>query len=135
MPKARPAALNALSSLSLSLSPVRSHVLTSGTHEAMAMQRPDLNGPPPKIFSRSFAKKPFLKKTKEGGMGHDVTSRGLYVTNRGGVRGHSPPSFSRTTGTYKSPSEAVFIVAIFLSLFSVFILSGGCGPRRWPDLS
>ena len=33
------------------------------------------------------------------------------VTNRGGVRGASPPAFTRTTGTSKSPSEAVFIIS------------------------
>ena len=44
----------------------------------------------------------FLKKTKKGGMAHDVT-------NRGGSGGASPPAFTRTTITSKSPSEAVFI--------------------------
>jgi len=46
--------------------------------------------------------KSFLEKTKKGGMARDVT-------NRGGVRGASPPAFTRTTITSKSPSEAVFI--------------------------
>jgi len=51
--------------LSVSCLSIGCHVLTSGTHEDAGHQRPDLNGPPPKIFSRSFAKNLFLKKTRK----------------------------------------------------------------------
>ena len=54
---------------------------------------------PPKIFSHSSV----LEENKE---------RGWPVTSptEGGSRGASPPAFTRTTGTSKSPSEAVFIM-------------------------
>jgi len=63
-----------------------------------AMQQPDLNG---KIFSRSFAKKLFLKKTNKGGMGPDVT-------NRGGVRGGIPPGIHKYHRQLQKPGQSCF---------------------------
>ena len=53
----------------------------------------------PKIFS--------CEKTKKGGWARDVTTEG-------GAGGASPPPFTRTTITSKSPSEAVFITLVTL---------------------
>ncbi len=62
----------------------------------------DLNGPSPKIFSRSFAK--IFSETPY------VTRKPVTSPTEGGSGGASPPAFTRTTGTSKSPSEAVFIM-------------------------
>ena len=55
------------------------------------------------VYFPANSPKNFLEETKKEGMARDVT-------NRGGVRGGIPPAFTRTTGTSKSPSEAVFII-------------------------
>ena len=52
-------------------------------------------------------------------MGRDVKRKGEWarvVTNRGGSGGASPPAFTRTTITSKSPSEAVFMFCLSVSL-------------------
>jgi hypothetical protein len=48
--------------------------------------------------------KSFLEENKERG-----NEPARDVTTEGGSRGASPPAFTRTTITSKSPSEAVFI--------------------------
>ena len=97
-PKARQPLLSCLLS--------RSHVHTSGTKPAICGFFSFLTVDPPKIFSRSFAKKLSWRKQRKGEW--PVTARD--VTNRGGVWGGHPPPFARTTSTSKSPSEAVFIL-------------------------
>jgi len=85
----------------------RSHVHTSGTKPAVCLLGflvIVLNGQPAKYIFPLIRQKAFCKKTKKGGMAHDVT-------NRGGSGGASPPAFTRTTITSKSPSEAVFIIS------------------------
>jgi len=62
-----------------------------------------LNGQSAKNMFPLIRQKLFLKKTKKGGWARDVTTEG-------GSGGASPPAFTRTTITSKSPSEAVFIV-------------------------
>ena len=84
-PKARQPLM--LSCLSLSVR----HALTCLQVELLRMrtwQQPDLNGPPPKIFSCSFA-----KIFSETPIRHQ---RACDVTNRGGVRGGIPPRHSHT---------------------------------------
>jgi len=73
------------------LSPVSCPLLTCLQVELLRMRTkatPDLNGPPPKIFSCSFA-----KIFSETPIRHQ---RACDVTNRGGVRGGIPPRHSHT---------------------------------------
>jgi hypothetical protein len=67
-----------------------------------ARQRPDLNGPPAKKNSR-----------KKGRVANNILFLGDVPPprrhHRGGVRGAFSPTFTRTTSTSKSLSEAVFI--------------------------
>jgi len=54
------------------------------------------------LLIRLDSPKIFSWENKERGRARDVTTEG-------GSEGASPPAFTRTTGTSKSPSEAVFI--------------------------
>ena len=62
-----------------------------------------LNGQPAESTFPLIRQKTFLKKTRKG-------EWPLTSPTEGGSGGASPPAFTRTTGTSKSPSEAVFIL-------------------------
>ena len=124
------AALIVLSPVSC-LSPVCQSVVTCLQVDLMRMRA--INGQtltvcPPKIFSRSFAKNLFLKKTRK-------EKWALTSPTEGGPGGHPPPAFTRrTTGNSRSPSKAFsFFWSLLLTPGSPYSF-GGILPKTWQPL-